>query len=35
MIKVRGYGGMTQHWDYNIESFTLMVGLAAVTNKIK
>jgi pyrimidine oxygenase len=35
MIKVRGYGGVTQHWDYNLESFTLMAGLAAVTKKIK
>jgi len=35
MIKMRGYGGVTQHWDYNLESFTLMAGLAAVTKKIK
>jgi len=35
MIKVRGYGGVTKHWDYNLESFTLMAGLAAVTKKIK
>lgn len=35
MIKMRGYGGKTQHWDYNLESFTLMAGLAAVTKKIK
>jgi pyrimidine oxygenase len=34
MIKMRGYGGVTEHWDYNLESFTLMAGLAAVTNKI-
>jgi pyrimidine oxygenase len=34
MIKMRGYG-VTQHWDYNLESFTLMAGLAAVTKKIK
>ena len=33
MIKVRGYGGVTKHWDYNLESFTLMAGLAAVTKK--
>lgn len=35
MIKMRGYGGSTEHWDYNLESFTLMAGLAAVTSKIK
>jgi pyrimidine oxygenase len=35
MIKVRGYGGVTKYWDYNLESFTLMAGLAAVTKKIK
>jgi pyrimidine oxygenase len=35
MIKVRGYGGVTKHWDYNLESFTLMACLAAVTKKIK
>ncbi|RDW74223.1 putative pyrimidine monooxygenase RutA-4 [Coleophoma crateriformis] len=35
MIKMRGYGGVTQHWDYNLESFTLMAGLAAVTKKIQ
>jgi pyrimidine oxygenase len=34
MIKMRGYGGVTEHWDYNLESFTLMAGLAAVTSKI-
>jgi pyrimidine oxygenase len=35
MIKLRGFGGKTEHWDYNLESFTLMAGLAAVTSKIK
>lgn len=35
MIKLRGFGGETEHWDYNLESFTLMAGLAAVTSKIK
>jgi pyrimidine oxygenase len=35
MIKLRGFGGETEFWDYNLESFTLMAGLAAVTNKIK
>jgi alkanesulfonate monooxygenase SsuD/methylene tetrahydromethanopterin reductase-like flavin-dependent oxidoreductase (luciferase family) len=35
MVKLRGFGGDTEHWDYNLESFTLMAGLAAVTEKIK
>ncbi|KAL3427340.1 methanesulfonate monooxygenase [Phlyctema vagabunda] len=35
MIKLRGFGGRTEHWDHNLESFTLMAGLAAVTTKIK
>ena len=30
MIKLRGFGGKTRHWDDNLESFTLMAGLAAV-----
>lgn len=35
MIKLRGFGGKTKFWDYNLESFTLMAGLASVTSKIK
>ena len=35
MIKLHGFGGPSQFWDYNLESFTLMSGLAAVTNKIQ
>jgi pyrimidine oxygenase len=35
MIKLHGFGGKTEFWDYNLESFTLMAGLAAVTNRIK
>lgn len=35
MIKLRGFGGPSQYWDYNLESFTLMAGLAAVTERIK
>jgi pyrimidine oxygenase len=35
MIKLRGFGGKTQFWDHNLESFTLMAGLAAVTSRIK
>jgi len=35
MIKLRGFGGDSQFWDHNLESFTLMAGLAAVTSKIR
>jgi pyrimidine oxygenase len=35
MIKLRGFGGETEFWDHNLESFTLMSALAAVTEKIK
>src|SRR3984885_14912822 len=35
MIKLRGFGGKTGFWEHNLESFTLMAGLAAVTSKIK
>lgn len=35
MIKLRGFGGDSEFWDYAHESFTLMSGLAAVTEKIK
>lgn len=34
MIKLRGFGGESEFWDHNLESFTLMAGLAAVTEKI-
>jgi len=35
MIKLRGFGGKTQFWEYGLESFTLMSGIAAVTERIK
>jgi pyrimidine oxygenase len=35
MIKLRGFGGKTEFWDHNLESFTMMAGIAAVTSKIK
>jgi hypothetical protein len=35
MIKLRGFGGKSEFWDYNLESFTLMAGLASVTSKIR
>ncbi len=34
MIKLRGFGGPSEFWDHNLESFTLMAGLAAVTKRI-
>ncbi|MEO1230474.1 MAG: pyrimidine utilization protein A [Myxococcota bacterium] len=34
MVKLRGFGGETEFWDHNLESFTLMAGLAAATKKI-
>src|SRR4030095_3426271 len=35
LIKLRGFGGKTEFWEHNLESFTLMAGLAAVTDRIK
>ena len=35
MIKLHGFGGKTEFWEHNLESFTLMAGLAAVTTRIK
>jgi pyrimidine oxygenase len=35
MIKLHGFGGPTEYWDHNLESFTLMAGLAAVTKHIR
>jgi len=35
MIKLHGFGGRSEFWDYNLESFTLMAGLAAVTTRIQ
>jgi pyrimidine oxygenase len=35
MIKLRGFGGKSGFWDYNLESFTLMAGLGAVTSRIQ
>jgi pyrimidine oxygenase len=34
MIKLHGFGGPSQYWDHNLESFTLMAGLASVTSRI-
>ena len=35
MIKLHGFGGPSEFWNYNLESFTLMAGLAAVTTRIQ
>ena len=35
MVKWRGFGGETQHWDYSLESFSLMAACAAVTSRIQ
>src|SRR5262249_20984947 len=35
MVKLLGFGGRTAFWDHNLESFTLMAGLAAVTERIQ
>jgi len=35
MIKLRGYNGPSEYWVHNLEAFTLMAGIAAVTKKIK
>jgi pyrimidine oxygenase len=34
MVKWRGFGGDTRHWDFALESMSLMSALAAVTSKI-
>src|SRR3981189_3296603 len=35
MIKLRGFGGKSEFWDHNLESFTLMAGPVAVTERIQ
>ncbi len=35
MVKLRGFGGESEFWDHALESFTLMAGIAAVTDRIK
>lgn len=35
MVKLRGYGGATEHWDYCLESLVLMSALAECTSKIR
>jgi pyrimidine oxygenase len=35
MIKLRGYDGPSEYWVHNLESFTLMSAIAAVTRRIR
>ena len=35
MVKWRGFGGVTNHWDYSLESFSLMSAVAAITSRIQ
>ena len=35
MVKLRGYNGPSEFWQHNLEPFTMMAGIAAVTSKIK
>jgi pyrimidine oxygenase len=35
MVKWRGFGGVTEHWDHSLESFSLMSAMAAVTSRIQ
>lgn len=35
MIKLRGFDGPSEYWVHNLESFTLMSAIAAVTKRIK
>ncbi|TBV72414.1 LLM class flavin-dependent oxidoreductase [Pseudoxanthomonas winnipegensis] len=35
MAKWRGYGGVTEHWRYSLESQMLMASLATVTSRVK
>src|SRR5580658_5912099 len=35
MGKWRGFGGVTNHWGVQMESLTMMAGIAAATKKVK
>ena len=35
MVKLRGYNGPSEFWQHNLEPFTMMAGIAAVTQKIQ
>lgn len=34
-VTLRGFGGETKHWDYQIESLPLMAGLGVATERIR
>ena len=35
MVKLRGYNGPSEFWQHNLEPFTMIAGIAAVTQRIK
>lgn len=35
MVKFRGFGGVTEYWDYSLDSFTLTAALAPITARIR
>jgi len=35
MVKLRGFDGPSEFWVHNLEPFTMLAGIAAVTSKIK
>jgi len=35
MAKYRGFGGETEHWDYQLDSYLTMAGVAEATSRIK
>lgn len=34
-VTLRGFGGSTEHWDYQIDSLTLMAGLGSITSTLR
>jgi len=35
MAKYRGFGGETEHWDYQLDSYLTMAGIAEATRRVK
>ena len=35
MAKYRGFGGETEHWDYQLDSYLTIAGVAEATNRVK
>jgi len=35
MVKLPGFGGKTEVWDHNLDSFTLMAGHVAVATGVE